>query len=461
VAQVVHSCVTPLLYCTDLIITHRSALMDVLIFYALPAAWVALLLLCVHSGAELVGTLDLPLIGFAGALVANSLPVGPGVVYLPLLVKLVEHDSLHASVEFTHAAVSIGAGVWGLLVWYRRDLQLQAASAARGRDARPLIMWSMLWNTVPASWLGAAVGLLGEPELPNRVIARGFSLFCLLLAGYLLLQLSSAVRSQQSRAELAYARGLQGVAPGSAAARRIARHNGSSLVWLPSTLDWCSDSAHWLWEQLEQPLARAVGAARVLDLTDWSWLQWSFLMRSGGGLSTGGGRRAHEPAVPAAVEDEEGGQAAADAASVPAVAAEQEQEGEASMQVTSDPIQLTLQWYRWVFVSFLAGLLLLPNIGAGPSLLTFTYMRVLGHDSRQAMVTAVVTGGICCWAPFFIHAVVLRDMAPHVWAEIAMALPGIAVGAWVAPKASDWMGPLLLEASMALFLLFTAVLFAL
>ena len=90
--------------------------------------------------------------------------------------------------------------------------------------------------------------------------------------------------------------------------------------------------------------------------------------------------------------------------------AEAEAEAEASVNARllddscPDPTISVLVWYRLVFVSFMGGLVHLPNIGAGPSLLTYACLLLLGYTSVQAMVTAVITGGLCCWCPFFIHA---------------------------------------------------------
>ena len=64
----------------------------------------------------------------------------------------------------------------------------------------------------------------------------------------------------------------------------------------------------------------------------------------------------------------------------------------------SGPVVITtLIWYRLVFVSFMGGLLLLSNIGAGPSLLTYVCLLLLGYTSSQSLVTAVITGGVCSW----------------------------------------------------------------
>ena len=464
-AQLSHNCTYPLVCCIKIIFEDRRTIIDILLFYVLPAAWVALLLLCIHSGAELVSTLHLPLVGMAGALAGNVLPIGSGVVYLPLMVKLIDHDSIHASVEFSLAVGALGGGVWGLLFWTKRDEQQKAHAAAHGRVAEPLILWHTMQYTVPACWLGTAMGILGEPELPVKAVSGGFSLFCMVLAGYLVIQISRNVRIHQTRIEHAYSRNFQGL---SASARGAPlRGLVASLAWLPPLLDWGNDISRQMRQHAHNMLQRLMSIGAEYDVVSMCLQMLPSGREEGSAVPRG------YQAVPnvelgpdndeeRAVRTEYEAELLQCASEVP----RRQEHPEASLLTeegtdAEDAQQTWLGWTRVVFASFMGGLLFLPNIGAGPSLITYICLLLMGYEPQPATVTAVVTGGVACWAPFLIHAAVLQDMTSHIWAELAMALPGIALGAWIAPCVSEGMGPMLQELVMLFFLLMTVVLFAL
>lgn len=81
-----------------------------------------------------------------------------------------------------------------------------------------------------------------------------------------------------------------------------------------------------------------------------------------------------------------------------------------------------------IFVSFFAGVYLVPNIAVGPALTTYVLLVLVGYGSKEAMVTGIVTGGWVCIVPFLIHLFILHDVPFQLW---VMIIPGIYIGAKV------------------------------
>jgi uncharacterized membrane protein YfcA len=121
--------------------------------------------------------------------------------------------------------------------------------------------------------------------------------------------------------------------------------------------------------------------------------------------------------------------------------------------------ELLSNWGAWlplVLISFFAGLVLVPNIAIGPSLTTFLGLVLLGFKEEEAMVTGIVVGGWASIIPFLIHIFWYEDVP---WDKWLMVLPGVALGAWLAPKVKTFIG---IENSLmifGIFLLCTFVLF--
>ena len=85
------------------------------------------------------------------------------------------------------------------------------------------------------------------------------------------------------------------------------------------------------------------------------------------------------------------------------------------------------QWLWLGIVSFLAGALLVPNIGVGPALTTFLGLQLVGYPAKSAIVTGIITGGWVSLVPFLIH--LWRQNVPmQLW---VMVLPGVYVGSQV------------------------------
>jgi uncharacterized protein len=89
----------------------------------------------------------------------------------------------------------------------------------------------------------------------------------------------------------------------------------------------------------------------------------------------------------------------------------------------------TVFWSITALISFLAGLILVPNIGIGPALTTFICLSLHGSiDTHAALVTGIVVGGWACWVPFAVHLFIMDDVP---WQRWVMVLPGVFFGAQV------------------------------
>ena len=78
-----------------------------------------------------------------------------------------------------------------------------------------------------------------------------------------------------------------------------------------------------------------------------------------------------------------------------------------------------------------------------------------GIAPKRAMVTAIVTGGWTSIAPFLVHLIVLRDVPIAHWLAV---LPGVAVGARLAPHVHAAVGLRNILMLFATFLVASAVL---
>ena len=87
-----------------------TSLLDLL----LPLLWV-LIFAAVMTREAFVANLYLPFLGVFAAVLANSVPIGGGIVYIPALAVLGNH--VHLTVSFTLATMSVGNGILGALRW--------------------------------------------------------------------------------------------------------------------------------------------------------------------------------------------------------------------------------------------------------------------------------------------------------------------------------------------------------
>jgi len=115
---------------------------------------------------------------------------------------------------------------------------------------------------------------------------------------------------------------------------------------------------------------------------------------------------------------------------------------------------------NWLMIQvalFLSGLVLVTNIGVGPALVSFVLLENAGYSHKQSMVTGIVTGGWVSLVPFLLHLFVTPAGVPlQLW---VMVLPGVYVGAMLAPKVYERVGLRSVLASFSFFLFASAALF--
>lgn len=93
------------------------------------------------------------------------------------------------------------------------------------------------------------------------------------------------------------------------------------------------------------------------------------------------------------------------------------------------PKDISLQnWSIVSLISFIAGFVLVPNIGIGPALTTYISLSCIGVKNDSAIVTGIVVGGWVSLVPAIIHLVYFQDIPFQMW---IMVLPGVYIGAQV------------------------------
>lgn len=86
--------------------------------------------------------------------------------------------------------------------------------------------------------------------------------------------------------------------------------------------------------------------------------------------------------------------------------------------------------YTLIIITFLGGLILVPNIGIGPALTTYLILNYFGYSTQSSIVTGIITGGWVCLLPFIIHIFYQQDIPYELW---LMVIPGVYLGATVSP----------------------------
>lgn len=106
--------------------------------------------------------------------------------------------------------------------------------------------------------------------------------------------------------------------------------------------------------------------------------------------------------------------------------------------------------------SFMAGFVLVANIGIGNAVTSFLVLVYVWRVEPQvAVVTSIIAGGWTSFAPFMVHLLVLRDVPIALW---VMVLPGVYFGARVAPVVHNAIGIQKVLAVFGIFLVATAAL---
>lgn len=154
---------------TSLLIIELIKYSDIILDYVIPIVWILLVILLVDFN-HIWDILYMPFLGLFAAFLANAIPIGGGVVYIPALM-LIDGD-VKLGVSFSLSVMTIGNGVFGFLRWLKKD------------DS--LIIWESMPYTVGASSIGSIIGILLLPALDAAYIKVMFAIFCLLLAIFVL-----------------------------------------------------------------------------------------------------------------------------------------------------------------------------------------------------------------------------------------------------------------------------------
>jgi len=130
----------------------------------LPLLWCILLVTTLDR--EMVSSaIAMPLLGICSASLANAVPVGGGIVFVPVLALF--NVQLKLGAAFAVATMTFGNGVFGFLSWLRKDPDC--------------IAWSVVPYAVFPAWIGAALGTF-YPFLTPMQCRHLFSAFCILVA---------------------------------------------------------------------------------------------------------------------------------------------------------------------------------------------------------------------------------------------------------------------------------------
>lgn len=277
----------------------------------------------------------MPLLGIGSATLANAVPVGGGIVFVPILSLFFgDMHNIQLGASFAVATMTFGNGVFGLLSWLRKDPRALY-------DA-----WYVIPYSVFPAWIGATIGIMRPLMSPERC-RELFAVFAIVVAGLVWRGIHSW------RTIVAKSRGGGG---------------NNNVVF---TLSDCHD---------------------------------------------------------AIIEDDDG--------SSSAVESTKRQQSTSRIIIAST-------------CSFLAGIILVAHIGIGNAMTTFlvsTYIWKL--PPKSGIVVSIVVGGWTSVVPFLLHLVVLRDVPVGLW---VMGLPGVYLGARIAPVVHEKMG---IENVLMAFVLF-------
>lgn len=258
-----------------------------------PLVWTGLFV-TVMDRESVLETFYMPFLGFFAALLANSVPIGGGIVYIPTLSLLGVQLTLGAS--FTIATMPFGNGMFGFFRWLSKDPRV--------------FVWDSFYYTVIPSWIGSIIAMVVLPSPDVTLIKLAFGAFCLLLG---MLVLFSIFRG-----------GLKEV-------------------------------LHSMSYSYQSSPVQTEG------------LQFSDLLGSEEGL----------------VKDAE-------------FDSEVKLPNSCSITIPIEEIKLNENKYLVAGFSLLGGVILVPNIGIGPALITYFLLSLLGFSDQQSLVTGIVTGGWVC-----------------------------------------------------------------
>ena len=300
----------------------------------LPLLWCCLFLSTMDRQL-LLSSYAMPLLGIVAATLANAVPVGGGIVFVPIL-SLVGYQ-LHLGAAFAVATMTFGNGIFGFLSWLQKDPSN--------------IAWPIVPYAVIPAWIGAVWGMT-HPFLTARQSRQLFAVFCLNVA-------------------LVVVRGLY---------YGRTHHNQGD----PNTTEEPKDETVFTVSQ-----SKTTSTLSLLSL---------------------------------------------------------------NQRIKSHPNLVTLA----CGCSFLAGLVLVSHIGIGNAMTTFLVCRWIWKlPAKPSVVTGILVGGWTSVVPFGLHLFVLGDVPIALW---VMGLPGVYLGARIAPLVHEQLGITTVLAAFCCFLVGTAVL---
>lgn len=142
---------------------------------------VIILILTLLTGEEITDAWPMPFLGIVAATIAMATPAGGGIVYFPVLTLF--KISTEEAIAFSLASQFIGSGVFGTVNWMRKSWST-------------IILWLCGVLTV-FGWGGSVISSLYFGTSIKFTPRLTFSIFCLLLALYIIYGLKKGELTNQ------------------------------------------------------------------------------------------------------------------------------------------------------------------------------------------------------------------------------------------------------------------------
>ena len=145
-------------------LTYLRRHADFILMPLLPILW-CLLLVFTLNREQLLSAWGMPLLGIFSATLANAVPVGGGVVFVPVLHLLGYHITLGSA--FAVSTMTFGNGICGFLNYIKKD-------------PSAIVFYALPAAVIPA-WIGSAIGTL-RPLMSAEQCRTIFALFAVKVA---------------------------------------------------------------------------------------------------------------------------------------------------------------------------------------------------------------------------------------------------------------------------------------
>eukprot|EP01033_Poteriospumella_lacustris_P005188 gene5188-3705_t len=137
---------------------------DTILNTVTPLVW-AILFVGIVDRESFLDTWYMPFLGVFAAFLANSVPLGGGIIYIPVLSLLGANIQLGAM--FTISIMPFGNGIFGFIRWLVKN--------------PAVVLWDVFPYVVLSSWLGSLVAVFVLPAPETALIKFGFAVFCTVL----------------------------------------------------------------------------------------------------------------------------------------------------------------------------------------------------------------------------------------------------------------------------------------